>query len=151
MVSSLRFPNLWKKSILNSEPLNNNGEHNLTSANVTAKIARKMFVLRMLKPPNVERILAKQNLTFKAIYELPFKVTIENKLRCFQYKVVHNILSTNSKLYKMKLRTSPRCDRCNHTHEKFFHPLYECLCTCLEGCAIPILFSFFIFYLCLAY
>ena len=95
-----------KKSILNSKPLNNSGEHNLSSENVTAKIARKMFVLKMLKPPNVERILAEQNLTVKAICELPFKVTMENKLRCFQYKVVHNILPTNSKLYKMKLRPS---------------------------------------------
>ena len=115
-----------KKSILNSEPLNNSGEHNLTSANVTAKNARKMFVLRMLKPPNVERILAEKNLTVKAIYELPFKVTIENKLRCFQYKVVHNILPTNSKLYKMKLRTSPSCDCLNHPHENLLHLLYEC-------------------------
>ena len=108
--------NLWKKSILNSKPLNNTGKHNFTSANVTAKIARKMFMLKMLKPPNVERILAEQNLTFKAMYKLPFKVTMENKLRCFQYKVVHNFLPTNSKLYKMKLRTSPSCDRCNHPH-----------------------------------
>ena len=77
----------------------------------------------MLKPPNVETILAKQNLTVKAIYELPFKVTMENKLRCFQYKVVHNILPTNSKLCKMKLRASPSCDRCNHPHENL---LNEC-------------------------
>lgn len=46
----------------------------------------------MLKPPNVERKLVEQNLSTKAVYELPFKVTMENKLRYFQYKVVHNIL-----------------------------------------------------------
>ena len=178
---------------------------------------KKYFVLKMLKPPNVDRILAEQNLTFKAIYELSFKVTMENKLRCFQYKVVHNILPTNSKLYEMKLRTSPSCDRCNHPRENLLHLLYECPSTqifwlmviswwnkkrwenvtlnatdilygykpelniclalnhyviivkyhifhswlnkasssfenlCLEGCATAILFSFFIFYLCLAY
>ena len=72
------------------------------------------------------RKLVEQNLTAKAIYELPFKVTMENKLRCFQYKVVHNILPTNSKLYKMKLRTSPSCDRCSHPHENLLHLLYEC-------------------------
>ena len=113
------IPDVWKKSILNSEPLNNSEEHNLTAANVTAKAARKMFVLKMLKPPNVERKLVEQNLSTKAVYELPFKVTIENKLRCFQYKVIHNILPTNSNLYKMKLRTSPSCDRCSHPHKKF--------------------------------
>ena len=39
----------------------------------------------MLKPPNVERKLVEQNsISTEAVYELPFKVTIENKLRCFQ-------------------------------------------------------------------
>ena len=85
-----------------------------------------MFVLKTLKPPNVERNLAEQNLSTKAVYELPFKVTMENKLRCFQYKVIHNILPTNSNLYKMKLRTSPSCDRCSHPHENLFHLLYDC-------------------------
>ena len=105
------IPYIWKNQFL---------IQNLTSANVTAKIAHKMFVLK------IERILAEQNHTVKAVYELPFKVTMENKLRCFQYKVVHNILPTNSKLYKMKLRTSPSCDRCNHPHENLLHLLYEC-------------------------
>ena len=80
----------------------------------------------LLKIPNVERNLVEQNLSTKAVYELPFKVTMENKLRCFQYKVIHNILPTNSNLYKMKLRTSPSCDRCSHPHENLFHLLYDC-------------------------
>ena len=101
------IPDAWKRSIRNSEEsLNNSDEHNLTSVNVTAKIARKMLVLEMLQPPNVEVKLVEQNLPVKAIYELPFKVTMENKLRCFQYKVIHNILPTNNKLYKMKLTAS---------------------------------------------
>ena len=120
------IPDEWKKSILNSELLDNREGHNLTSANVTAKTARKMFVLKLFKPPNVERKLVEQNISTKAVYELPFKVTMENKLRCFQYKVVHNVLPTNNNLYKVKLRTSPDCDRCSHPHENLVHLLYEC-------------------------
>ena len=63
---------------------------------------------------------------FNAIYELPFKVTLENKLRCFQYKLIHNILPTNSRLRKMKLKTSPSCDRCSSPYETLSHLLYEC-------------------------
>ena len=48
---------------------------------------------------------------------------MENKLRCFQYKVAHNILPTNTNLYKMKLRTSLSC---SHHQENLFHLLYEC-------------------------
>ena len=120
------IPDKWKKSILNSEPLDNSEEHNRTSENVTAKTVRKMFVLRTLRRPNVERNLVEQNLSTKAVYELPFKVTMENKLTCFQYMVIHNILPTNSNLYKMKLRTSPSCDRCSHPHENLFHLVYDC-------------------------
>ena len=85
-----------------------------------------MFVLKMSKPPKVERKLVEQNISTKAVYELPFKVTMENKPRRFPYKVVHNILPTNSNLYNMKLRTSPSSDRCSHPHENLFHLLYEC-------------------------
>ena len=56
----------------------------------------------MLKPPNVERKLVEQNISTKAVYELPFKVTIENKLRCYQYKVVNNL--KNSTLYTFLFR-----------------------------------------------
>ena len=53
--------NEWKKkSILNSELLDNSEGHNLKPANVTAKTARKMFVLKMSKPPNVERKFVEQ-------------------------------------------------------------------------------------------
>ena len=103
-------------------------EHNLTCANVTAKTARKTILLEMLKPPNVERKRLEQNISTKTVYELAFKVTMENKLRCFQYQVVHNILYTKSNLRKLKLRTSPSCDRCSHPHENLFHLLYECPC-----------------------
>ena len=82
------IPDAWKRPIRNSEEtLNNNDEHNLTSVNVTAKSARKMFVLKILKTPKVdlEVKLVEENLPVKAIYELPFKITMENKLRCFKY------------------------------------------------------------------
>ena len=100
-----------------------NSEHNFTFANVTAKTTRKMLLLKMFKPPTVERKLVEQNISTKDDYELHFKITMENKLRCFQYKVVHNILPTNN---NMKLRTFPSCDRCSHPHENLFHLLYEC-------------------------
>ena len=80
----------------------------------------------MHKPSNVEMKLNKQNLQVKAIYESPFKVTMENKLRCFQYKVIHNILTTNNNLCKMKLKTSLRCDHCGHPKETFLHFPHHC-------------------------
>ena len=99
---------------------------NLTPSNVTAKIARELFVLKVLKSPKIELELVGKNLSPKAIYQLPFKVTVENKLRCFQYKIIHGILPTNKRLFKMGLKTSPRCERCNFPNETLVHLLYEC-------------------------
>ena len=65
---------------------NNSDDHNLTSVNVTAKNAPKTFVLEMFEAPRVEEKLVGQNLPVKAIYELPFKVTMEDKLRYFNIR-----------------------------------------------------------------
>ena len=78
------IPEVWKRSILNSERiLTDVDRHDLSPANVNAKSARELLVLKVFKAPNVEIKLVEKHLLIKAIYELPFKVTIENKLRCF--------------------------------------------------------------------
>ena len=104
-----------KKSILNSELLI--AVRNTTSLPRTSRpkllvkrLSWKYLNLRI----RVERKLVEQNFSAKAIYELPYKVTMENKLKYFHYNVVHDILPTNSNLYKMKLRISPSCDRSSH-------------------------------------
>ena len=121
------IPEVWKRSIVNSERmLTDVDSKDLPPANVTAKSARELLVLKVFKAPNVETKLIEKCLPIKAIYELPFKVTLENKLRCFQYKIIHNILPTNSRLHKIKLKISPRCDRCSSPYETLSHLLYEC-------------------------
>ena len=56
----------------------------------------------------------------------PSRSQQKTNLDVFKYKVVHNILPTNSNLYKITLRTSASCDRCSHPHKNLFHLLYEC-------------------------
>ena len=64
----------------------------------------KLLTLENLPPPTSEKLLShgitKENLN--KIYLLPFKATKEVKLAIFQHKIIHNILATNSNLYKMK-------------------------------------------------
>ena len=122
------IPSGWKNSLLNPKqiPSNMAVRDNLTPSNVTAKIARELLVWKVLKSPKIELELVGKNLSPKAIYQLPFKVTVENKLRCFQYKIIHGILPTNKRLFKMGLKTSPRCERCNFPNETLVHLLYEC-------------------------
>ena len=73
---------------------------------ITCKtLYNRLLALENLPPPTSEKKLlsygiAKENL--KNIYLLPFTATKEVKLAMFQYKITHNILATNSVLYKMK-------------------------------------------------
>jgi len=64
--------------------------------------ARLMFAERSFSPPIIEINLKKTSV--KAVYELPFKVTVENKLRSYQFKLIHNIIPTNLSLYKMSMK-----------------------------------------------
>jgi len=70
--------------------------------------------------------LRKQVLNVKAVYEFPFKVTVENKLRSFQFKLIRNIIPTNHSLYKMNIKASLECERCLVPNETLIHMLCEC-------------------------
>ena len=66
-----------------------------------------MLAERSFSPPIVEINLRKQVLNVKAVHELPFKITVENKLRNFQFKLIHNIIPTTHSLYKTYIKASP--------------------------------------------
>ena len=57
---------------------------------------------------------------------MPFKSTINTKLRSFQYKCIMRILPTNMFLFKCKIVNSSLCDFCNGHPETFEHLFWEC-------------------------
>ena len=85
-----------------------------------------MFAEKTFCPPLTESYLREQTFTPSAVYELPFKITIENKLRSFQFKLIHNILPTNQRLWKMNVKSSPKCEQCDAPCETISHIFYEC-------------------------
>ena len=56
-----------------------------------------------------EKSLETTNLNWKEIYILPRKVSIETKLRMFQYKILNNILFLKKLLFKFEKVPSPLC------------------------------------------
>jgi len=82
------IPKAWKSEIVGNivkgdgKPLKtfSNG-HAISST----RKARLMLAEKSFSPPIVEINLKKQVPNVKAVYELPFKVTVENKLRSFQF------------------------------------------------------------------
>ena len=62
----------------------------------------------------------------KNIYNLPFKVNGNSQLQWFQYKINHLVLTTNSFLAKIKIKTNPFCTLCGKQPETITHLLWEC-------------------------
>ena len=85
--------------------------------------------------------------SWKEIYSLPFVVTIETKIREFQYKILNNIVFTNEKLFRLKMIDSPLYVFCKGEVESLEHLLFFCeetkmfwraFCTGLAECKILI-------------
>ena len=93
---------------------------------VSTKKARLMLMERSFSPAIVETTLRNLVSNVKDVYELPLRVTVENKLRSFQYKLMHNIIQTNLSLYKMKIKESPHCEHCHCQNETLLHRFWEC-------------------------
>ncbi|XP_033756945.1 uncharacterized protein LOC117339468 isoform X1 [Pecten maximus] len=63
---------------------------------------------------------------WKKINIIPFKSTIDCKLRWFQYRIIHRIISTNKYLHMINLKDSPLCTFCNRHTETIVHIFWEC-------------------------
>ena len=59
-------------------------------------------------------------------YVLIYKTSIDTYSRMFQYKIVHDILPVNYKLYKWKVKDTDRCSYCFLERETIQHLFCEC-------------------------
>ena len=75
----------------------------------------KIIEIFALEPNNVRNI-----------YKLPFLVTIETKMRAFQFKISHLIFYTNEMLYERKMIDSPLCTFCQRHNETLLHLFVSC-------------------------
>ena len=71
-----------------------------------SKIVYKGLLSEIMARPVCEQLFSStfdiQENDWSQIYTLPFRCIIEVKMRVFQFKLSHNILYTNDRLYKMK-------------------------------------------------
>ena len=71
---------------------------------LTTKAIHKSFVKHMFEEPTTKQRLIADGLPPDQIgkyFNLAFSITIEMKLTMFQYKTLHNIVFTQSKLFKL--------------------------------------------------
>ena len=62
----------------------------------------------------------------KQIDKLPFKATHNCKFQWLQQRINHFRLTTNTFLYKIKIKQDPLCSFCKKENENMIHLLWEC-------------------------
>ena len=72
-----------------------------------------------------ERVFG-QNLEWEKIYLLPRIVIKDSYIRIFQFKILHNVLFLNSRLFKLNYSDSPLCSLCSNYNETPIHLFSEC-------------------------
>ncbi|XP_048257454.1 uncharacterized protein LOC125383226 [Haliotis rufescens] len=67
-----------------------------------------------------------ENLNWNNIYNKIFSTTQDVKLRWFQYKITHRILTTNTFLYLLTYPQNDLCSFCHNEKETITHLFWEC-------------------------
>ena len=83
----------------------------------------------MFEGPTVKQRLIANGLPPDQIskhFNSAFSITLETKLTMFQYKTLHDIVFTESKLFKAKLASSDLCYLCLETEQDQKHMLVLC-------------------------
>ena len=94
-------------------------------------IYRKLIITAAERPVSEAKMAAMYQIqvdNFKNIYRLPFLVTVETKMRAFQFKINHLIYYTNEMLYRnnREIVESPNCTFCKEYVETQNHIFIEC-------------------------
>ena len=99
----------------------------------TTRKSKEFYVLLIKEKAQLPHIAYKLqsdfNLTndqLRQIFQLPHSVTLESYVKAFQYKVLHSILYTKTKLYKMGFRTNDLCSFYKSQSESLNHLFFHC-------------------------
>ena len=93
-----------------------------------------LWRLNQKRPQKNPKAVAKWNNTFldldwPAIYSSLKNSTSDTRLKWFQYRILHRVLTTNDYLYKRKVIDSDRCTFCKIEKETISHLLWNCTYT----------------------
>jgi hypothetical protein len=80
------------------------------------------------RPTSKQKLMTMFELTendIKQIYKLPFKTMKNCKFQWLQYRTNHFRLTTNTFLYKIKIKQDPLCSFCKKENENMIY-LWEC-------------------------
>merc|ERR1712121_243373 len=104
-----------------------------TMANEHSKTVYTKLINDMIETPSssseIAEIFQIDKNHLKKIYQLPFIVTVESKVRAFQYKINHLNYHTNEMLLQKNVIDDDKCTFCEAYTESITHLFIDCLFT----------------------
>ena len=140
------FPKKWKEKITKTVHSTNVNTilETTNSTNIQIQIRNNLKNLEIItskeiylnliqdkfEPPTsittwIDRFPFLENINWRDIYELPYKIVSEPYLQSYQYKIINRILNCNERLNKWKIKDGPECDSCGEI-DTIDHRLYNC-------------------------
>ena len=129
------IPAKWKAELNKKIELGTKNDSNMYESFITRAKASTYYYKEMNKTDKVlitandkwQKIIPKLECdmyftAFKNVY----KITNNSKLRSLQYRILHNALVFNDRLYKWKITSSDNCNNCNLEKENLWHFYSEC-------------------------
>ena len=104
-------------------------QQHLNLQTLTTKAIHKVFVNHLFKEPTAKQHLIDSGFKedqLSIYFNLAFSITKETRLTMFQYKILHNIVFTKSKLLKVGLASCDLCYLCSETKQDLIHMLVSC-------------------------
>ena len=86
----------------------------------------KRFQINCIRKWNDDLNVEYNDRIWKNIFLIPFRATMETKLKEFQFKVIHRIIATKKFLYKIKLVDDDKCFFCRTNTEDLLHLFFSC-------------------------
>ena len=135
------IPNDWKTIVRNSAPPSttlfigqhlNQGEKVFPLDSISSKFYYSIFIDIISKKPTSEKYFSRHfgpELKWDKIYTLPYSVTVDTATRFFQFKISHNIMFLNARLFHIGHVSDPLCSLCNLENETLVHFFCECSIT----------------------
>ena len=66
------------------------------------------------------------HIPWKKVFSLPYRITMDPKLRYFQYKLIRKFLPSNRLLYTWNMIDDHVCTFCKEVTEDYFHLFWDC-------------------------
>ena len=110
----------------------NKGEKVFPLDTISSKFYYSTLIDILSKKPTSEKYFARHfgtELKWDKIYSLSHLDTVDTATRFFQFKLLHNIMFLNARLYHIGHASDPLCSLCNLENETLVHFFCECSIT----------------------